>query len=138
MTARRSIRERGSRFEVPGSEQMTRNAEPRTRFAVHCCQCSQQTQTRKAGRTMQLTYLGHSGFMLQAGGKTVLIDPWVTGNPLATTEAENLTAETILLSHAHNDHGAGDALSISKRTGATIISTFELGVWLGAQGANAN
>src|SRR5215471_13241416 len=87
---------------------------------------------------MQLTYLGHSGFMLQAGGKTVLIDPWVTGNPLATTEAENLTAETILLSHAHNDHGAGDALSISKRTGATIITTFELGVWLGAQGANAN
>jgi L-ascorbate metabolism protein UlaG (beta-lactamase superfamily) len=68
----------------------------------------------------------------------VLIDPWVTGNPLATVNADDLTAQTILLSHAHNDHGVADALSISKRTGATIISTFEIGVWLGAQGANAN
>src|SRR4051794_16061982 len=87
---------------------------------------------------MQLTYLGHSGFMLEAGGKTVLIDPWVTGNPMATHSADDLRADTILLSHAHNDHGIDDALAISKRTGATIISTFELGVWLGAQGATTN
>ncbi len=87
---------------------------------------------------MQLTYLGHSGFMLEADGKTVLIDPWVTGNPLATMKADDLRRETILLSHAHNDHGIEDARDISKRTGATIISTFELGEWLGAQGATTN
>jgi L-ascorbate metabolism protein UlaG (beta-lactamase superfamily) len=89
-------------------------------------------------RAMLVMYLGHSGFTLQANGKTVLIDPWVTGNPVATAKADDLTAETILLSHAHNDHGVEDALNISKRTGATIISTFELGEWLGGQGANAN
>lgn len=84
---------------------------------------------------MQLTYFGHSGFMLEAGGKTVLIDPWLTGNPVATTAADQLRPETILLSHAHNDHGIDDARAISKRTGATIISTFELGEWLATQGA---
>jgi L-ascorbate metabolism protein UlaG (beta-lactamase superfamily) len=87
---------------------------------------------------MLLTYLGHSGFQLEADGKTVLIDPWVTGNPVATVKADDLTAETILLSHAHNDHGVDDAMSIGKRTGATVISTFEIGEWLGAQGVNAN
>jgi L-ascorbate metabolism protein UlaG (beta-lactamase superfamily) len=84
---------------------------------------------------MQLTYFGHSGFMLEADGKTVLIDPWLTGNPVATRKADDLRPETILLSHAHNDHGIEDARDISKRTGATIISTFELGEWLAAQGA---
>jgi L-ascorbate metabolism protein UlaG (beta-lactamase superfamily) len=84
---------------------------------------------------MQLTYFGHSGFMLETDGKTVLIDPWLTGNPVATRKADDLRPETILLSHAHNDHGIEDARDISKRTGATIISTFELGEWLAAQGA---
>lgn len=87
---------------------------------------------------MELTYLGHSGFALEADGKTVLIDPWVTGNPLATAKADDLHADTILLSHAHNDHGIDDAQTIAKRTGATIITTFELGEWLGAQGVKAN
>lgn len=87
---------------------------------------------------MQLTFFGQSGFMLEADGKTVLIDPWLTGNPVATQKADDLKAETILLSHAHNDHGIEDARDISKRTGATIISTVELGDWLAAQGATAN
>ncbi len=83
---------------------------------------------------MQLTFLGQSGFALEANGRTVLIDPWVTGNPVATAKADDLRADTILLSHAHNDHGIDDAREIAMRTGATIISTFELGEWLGAQG----
>lgn len=87
---------------------------------------------------MQLTYLGHAGFMLEADGKTVLIDPWLTGNPVATLKADDLRAETILLSHAHSDHGIDDACDISKRTGATIITTVELGSWLAAQGAKTN
>lgn len=87
---------------------------------------------------MLLTYLGHSAFMLEADGKTVLIDPWVTGNSLATVKADDLHADTILLSHAHNDHGVDDARDIARRTGATVISTFELGEWLGAQGIRTN
>lgn len=84
---------------------------------------------------MLLTFLGQAGFALEADGKTVLIDPWVTGNPVATVKANDLRADTILLSHAHNDHGIDDAQTIAKRTGATIITTFELGTWLDAQGA---
>lgn len=87
---------------------------------------------------MRLTYLGHAGFMLEASGRSLLIDPWLTGNPAATMQADGLAPQTILLSHAHDDHGIADALAISTRTGATIISTFELGTWLGAQGANAS
>jgi L-ascorbate metabolism protein UlaG (beta-lactamase superfamily) len=87
---------------------------------------------------MLLTFLGHAGFALEADGKTVLIDPWVTGNPLATAKADDLRADAILLSHAHNDHGIDDAQAIAKRTGATIITTFELGTWLEARGVKTN
>ncbi|MDQ2787919.1 MAG: metal-dependent hydrolase, partial [Chloroflexota bacterium] len=83
---------------------------------------------------MLLTFLGQAGFALEADGKTVLIDPWVTGNPVATVQADDLRADTILLSHAHNDHGIDDAQAIARRTDATIITTLELGEWLGAQG----
>ncbi len=86
---------------------------------------------------MLLTYLGQAGFALEADGTTVLIDPWVTGNPVATVKADDLRADAILLSHAHNDHGIDDARAISKRTGATVIATLELGDWLGAQGVTA-
>jgi len=86
---------------------------------------------------MLLTFLGQAGFVLEADGKTVLIDPWVTGNPVAIAMADDLDADTILLSHAHNDHGIDDAQAIAKRTGATVITTFELGEWLGAQGVKA-
>ncbi len=86
---------------------------------------------------MLLTFLGQAGFVLEADGKTVLIDPWVTGNPVAIAKADDLDADTILLSHAHNDHGIDDAQAIAKRTGATVITTFELGEWLGAQGVKA-
>lgn len=86
---------------------------------------------------MLLTYLGHSGFALDADGKTVLIDPWVTGNPVATTRVDDLRADTILISHAHGDHGVEDALTLSKRDGTVIVTVAELGYWLQGQQANA-
>ncbi|MGC4190094.1 MAG: metal-dependent hydrolase [Thermomicrobiales bacterium] len=82
---------------------------------------------------MKLTYIGHSAFMLQADGKTILIDPFVTGNPAATIKADDLTADAILLTHAHNDH-VGDTVPIATRTGATVIGTFEIATWIGTQG----
>lgn len=82
---------------------------------------------------LTITYLGHSAFSLEADGKTVLIDPYITGNPSATVTADELSADTIILTHAHNDH-VGDTIDIAKRTGATVIATFELGTWLGQQG----
>jgi len=82
---------------------------------------------------LTITYFGHAAFSLEADGTSVLIDPFITGNPLATVEAKDLSADTILLTHAHNDH-VGDTIEIAKRTGATVVATFELGTWLGQQG----
>jgi len=83
--------------------------------------------------TLKITYFGHSAFSLEADSKTVLIDPFITGNPSVTVNAEDLTAGTIILTHAHNDH-VGDTIDIAKRTGAVVITTFELGGWLKQQG----
>ncbi|MGH2532337.1 MAG: metal-dependent hydrolase [Thermomicrobiales bacterium] len=80
-----------------------------------------------------ITYLGHSAFLVEADGKSVLVDPFLTGNPTAARSADDLNPNTILLTHAHGDH-VGDTIEIAKRTGATVIATFELGTWLGKQG----
>lgn len=79
-------------------------------------------------------YLGHAAFALEAEGKQVLIDPFLTGNPMAAAKPEDLNPVAILLTHAHDDH-VGDSVAISKRTGAPIIATFELGTYLAQQGA---
>ncbi len=80
-----------------------------------------------------LTYLGHAAFLLEGDGNTVAIDPYLTGNPTASHRPEQISPQTILLTHAHNDH-VGDTVAIAKRTGATVIATNELGLWLGSQG----
>lgn len=82
---------------------------------------------------MRITYFGHSAFQLDDGEHTVLIDPFLSGNPSATVSPDSLNPQTILLTHAHNDH-VGDAVAIAKRTGAVIIATFELATYLGQQG----
>ncbi|MBX6753791.1 metal-dependent hydrolase [Thermorudis peleae] len=81
-------------------------------------------------------YLGHAAFVIEADGKQVVIDPFLTGNPLAAAKPEELSPVAILVTHAHNDH-VGDAVAISKRTKAPIIATFELGSYLASQGAEA-
>lgn len=81
----------------------------------------------------KLTYIAHSAFLLEDGDQTILFDPFITGNPLATISAEDVNPTTILLTHAHNDH-VGDTVEIGKRTGAQVIATFELGEWLQSQG----
>ncbi len=81
----------------------------------------------------RITYIGHAAFFLEADGKSVLIDPFITGNPSATRQASEFNPQTIILTHAHDDH-VGDTVEIAQRTGAAVIATFELGVWLGQQG----
>lgn len=83
--------------------------------------------------SIKLTWLGHSAFTLDVDGHPVLIDPFLTGNPLAAAAPDELAAEYILLSHGHGDH-VGDTVSIAKRTGATVITNFEISNWLQTQG----
>jgi L-ascorbate metabolism protein UlaG (beta-lactamase superfamily) len=82
---------------------------------------------------MKITYIGHSAFALEADGTQVLIDPFITGNPVATIEPSTFSPQTIILTHAHNDH-VGDSVDIAKRSNAKVIATFELATWIESQG----
>lgn len=85
-------------------------------------------------QNLSITYLGHSAFSLATpGGKTLLFDPWYTGNPSFPAGREPKAADLILLSHGHSDHSA-DAAAVAKRTGATVVGIYEITSWLGAKG----
>lgn len=81
-----------------------------------------------------LRYFGHSAFELTNNGTVALIDPFITGCPTTTVSADELNPTVILITHAHGDH-VGDAVALSQRTGASIITINELAGYLGAQGA---
>ena len=82
---------------------------------------------------MELRFLGHAAFALSDGGTTVLVDPFLTGNPRAAASAGELDATTILLTHGHGDH-LGDTVAIAQRTGATVVAIVELANEIGAAG----
>jgi L-ascorbate metabolism protein UlaG (beta-lactamase superfamily) len=83
---------------------------------------------------MKITYYGHSCFAAQIADKTLLFDPFISGNELARNiDVSKIPADYILISHGHSDH-LGDAGAIARRTGATIISNFEITQWFGKQG----
>ena len=80
-----------------------------------------------------IRWLGHSAFSCDIDGHKLLIDPFVSGNPVAKADAKDLDAEVILLTHAHGDH-VGDSVEIAKRTGALVVCNFEMGDWYMAHG----
>jgi L-ascorbate metabolism protein UlaG (beta-lactamase superfamily) len=82
---------------------------------------------------MEIRFLGHSAFALSEGDMTVLIDPYLTGNPKAAIAAQDVAATTILLTHGHADH-LGDTVDIAKRTGAPVLAIVELASELAEEG----
>lgn len=74
---------------------------------------------------MNLTFLGHACFLLDDGQHRILIDPFLTVNPLAPVSAEEVEADYILVTHGHGDH-VGDAAAIARRTGAVICCSVDL------------
>ena len=86
---------------------------------------------------VELIYYGHACFGVKGGGATLLIDPFLTGNPLAAASADEVEADYILVSHAHSDH-LGDAVDIARRTGATIVSNHEIATYASNQGLTAH
>jgi L-ascorbate metabolism protein UlaG (beta-lactamase superfamily) len=82
---------------------------------------------------MDIRFLGHAAFALEHDGKTVLVDPFLTGNPKAAASADDVAADAILLTHGHGDH-YGDAVAIAKRTGATVVAITEIAGEIGEEG----
>jgi L-ascorbate metabolism protein UlaG (beta-lactamase superfamily) len=81
----------------------------------------------------QLTWLGHGTWSIITGGKTVLVDPFLDDSPTAPVKSGDVKADYIFVSHGHFDHVA-DAAKIAQRTGATVVSNFEICEWLSKQG----
>lgn len=86
---------------------------------------------------MKLTWLGHSGFRLETGKATLLIDPWLSGNPMLPETKHDAATEGathILLSHAHFDHVA-DVLGLARHLNVPIVGQYDLmGYWGEAEG----
>jgi L-ascorbate metabolism protein UlaG (beta-lactamase superfamily) len=84
---------------------------------------------------MDICWLGHSAFHIKAEGKSILIDPYFSGNPVCPSDVESIIGKVdiILLTHGHADH-VGDAVSIAKKHDAQVICIAEIAKWMTAQG----
>ena len=85
----------------------------------------------------KLTYYGHAAFQVETEGTHILIDPFLTGNPVARTSADDVPADYILVTHGHSDH-VGDTVAIAQRTGAVAVSNAEIAHWLSRQGVETH
>nr|WP_290668958.1 metal-dependent hydrolase [Ardenticatena sp.] len=88
---------------------------------------------------VKLTWLGHATFLIESpGGKRILVDPWVDGNPACPETYKNGGIDSLdlmLCTHGHFDH-IGDAVPIAKQTGCTVVGIFELINWLQSKGVS--
>jgi len=83
------------------------------------------------------TWYGHATHGLEVDGFKLLVDPFFTGNPAATVSAARVECDFILVSHGHFDH-VTDLVDIARRTGAQVITNFEIANWLGEKEINAH
>ncbi len=81
---------------------------------------------------IKYTFVGHGTHMFDIGGKQIVVDPFFTSNPATEVSADSVAADYILISHGHGDH-VEDVVSIARRTGATVITNFEIANWLQGQ-----
>jgi L-ascorbate metabolism protein UlaG (beta-lactamase superfamily) len=84
---------------------------------------------------LSFTWLGHATFTFRTpGGKRIIMDPWVSTNPMCPESARHVGAlDLMLITHGHGDHTA-DAVSIGRSSGAHVVAPFELAVWLQKKG----
>lgn len=82
--------------------------------------------------TIELTWLGHACWAIKVGDHRILVDPFLNDSPTAPVKADDVEANFILVSHGHFDHVA-DVASIANRTGATVVSNYEIATWFASQ-----
>ncbi len=85
--------------------------------------------------SLAITWLGHGTFHFKTpGGKRLLVDPWLAGNPRCPAAWKKpAPLDGILITHGHSDH-ATDAASLARATGAPVVASFEICAWLGRKG----
>lgn len=83
---------------------------------------------------MKITYHGHASIQLETEGKSLIIDPFLSGNPAAIVKPEDITTDYVLLTHAHTDHIL-DAAPIAIRNDVPVVANVELAAYIGWQGA---
>ena len=83
------------------------------------------------------TWYGHATHGLEVNGTKLVVDPYFNDNPVATITADQVQAGYILVSHGHFDH-VTDLIEVAQRTGATVITNFEIANWLGEKGISAH
>ncbi len=86
---------------------------------------------------MNITYLGHSCFLVETGRARLLIDPYLDENPRAAGKAADIRCDHVLISHGHEDHCA-DAEQIARANGALIIANYEIAEYFAAKGLRAH
>ena len=84
-----------------------------------------------------IRYLGHSAFLLELAPYRVIIDPFLTGNPLAAVSAQEIEVSHILVTHGHGDH-LGDAVDLALARDAEIIAPYELALYAQERGARVH
>lgn len=87
---------------------------------------------------MKITYYGHASLAIEVGGKNIIVDPFITGNPKASgIDINAIKADYILVTHAHGDHVL-DVEAIAKNTNAVIVSNAEIATYYGNKGFNSH
>jgi L-ascorbate metabolism protein UlaG (beta-lactamase superfamily) len=86
---------------------------------------------------MKIGYFGHSAFRIETGKSVLMIDPFLSGNPLFKGNAKEAArgATHVLLTHGHDDH-LGDTVQICEDTGATLVANFEVATYLAGKGVS--
>jgi L-ascorbate metabolism protein UlaG (beta-lactamase superfamily) len=86
---------------------------------------------------MKVSYHGHSVVKIETNGKTILIDPFITGNDLTDLKVEEVNPDVIILTHAHGDH-LGDTVELAKKNDSLVIANFEVATYLSWKGLNTH
>ncbi|AZV44711.1 metal-dependent hydrolase [Peribacillus asahii] len=86
---------------------------------------------------MKVSFHGHAVVQVETNGKTILFDPFITGNSLTDLRVEDVKPDVIILTHGHGDH-VGDTLELAKKHDALVVGIAELATYLGWQGVRTH